>query len=84
MNELDKLRVILPHWIEHNIGHGEEFSKWADTLSEEGEQEISDLLKKAKAFLLEADSVLKEALEKAGGALKDSGSHHHDHHHHDH
>ena len=33
MNDLEKLRVILPHWIEHNIGHGREFANWAETLS---------------------------------------------------
>jgi len=83
MNDLEKLQVVLPHWIEHNIGHGSEFAKWAETLNSAGEEEIAGLLKKAEAFLQEADSVLKEALIKAGSDMTD-GSHHHHSHHHDH
>ena len=80
MNELEKLRVILPHWIEHNIGHGSEFANWADALDSAGETELAELLKKADALLQDADAVLKEALAKAGGAM-DIDSHHHHHKH---
>ena len=83
MNDLEKLQVVLPHWIEHNVGHGREFAKWAESLSSASEEEIAGLLKKAEAFLQEADSVLKEALIKAGSDITD-GSHHHHSHHHDH
>ena len=80
MNDLEKLRVVLPHWIEHNIGHGLEFAKWSETLSSVGEEEIAGLLKTAESFLRDADSVLKEALAKAGGEMS-GGGHHHTHHH---
>lgn len=82
MNDLEKLRVVLPHWIEHNIGHGREFAHWAEILLLGGEEELAHLLKKAEAFLQEADSVLKEALLKAGGEMHDENHHHR--HHHDH
>ena len=29
MNETDKLRVLIPHWIEHNQEHAQEFRDWA-------------------------------------------------------
>ena len=80
MNDLEKLQVVLPHWIEHNIGHSQEFKKWGETLNSVGEEEIAGLLKKAEAFLRDADSVLKEALAKAGGEIS-GGSPHHPHHH---
>ena len=76
MNDLEKLRVILPHWIEHNAGHGSEFAKWAETLNAAGEEQIAGLLKQAESFLQDADSVLKEALAKAGGEMPESGQHH--------
>jgi hypothetical protein len=82
MNDLEKLRVILPHWIEHNIGHGREFAKWAETLSSAGERDLAALLKKAEAFLQDADSVLQEALVRAGGEMSGASPHHP--HHHDH
>ena len=81
MNDLEKLRVVLPHWIEHNIGHGREFAKWAETFNSAGEEEIAGLLKNAEAFLQKADSVLKEALAKAGGKMSGESHHHHPHHH---
>ena len=80
MNDVEKLRVILPHWIEHNIGHGKEFATWAETLDSAGEKEIAELLDKATAYLEQADSVLKKVLAKTGGPLEGESSHHHHHH----
>ena len=77
MNDQEKLRVLLPHWIEHNEGHGKEFTKWANLLHGAGESDLADLLNRASASLKEADTVLRAALERSGGALQD-----HDHHHH--
>ncbi len=84
MNELEKLRVVLPHWVEHNIGHGREFEKWAETLSAEGEEEIAVLLRNAHSSLRDADAALREALLKAGGSMNSEGHHHHHHHDDDH
>lgn len=80
MKDLDKLRIILPHWIEHNAGHGDEFNHWAATMKDAGETEIADLLNRAGTLLQDADTVLREALTKAGGKLEDKGGHHHSHH----
>ncbi len=81
MNDLDKLRVLLPHWIEHNSGHSDEFKKWSVTAQKAGEDQIAELLNKAVVSLGVADKALKEALERAGGTLAEH-SHSHDHHHH--
>jgi len=79
MKDLEKLRILLPHWIEHNSGHGGEFGKWAELLQNAGEQEIAALLKEAEATLDEADAILRQVLEKSGGPL---AGHEHDGHHH--
>ena len=81
MNDLEKLRVILPHWIDHNRGHGKEFATWAENLGKADEHEIAELLQKAASLLEKADSVLKEALHKAGGPMEGNTGHHHHHHH---
>lgn len=84
MNDLEKLRVMMPHWIEHNLGHGAEFSQWADTVAETA-PEVADLLRKAFGSLQDAHASLEAALEKAGGPFEQEGSHHgHGHHHHHH
>jgi len=79
MNELDKLRVLIPHWIEHNEEHADEFRRWAEQAGEVA----PDILAAAEAMIRVNDS-LTTALEKLGGPLP--ASHHHlpDHHHHHH
>ena len=34
MNEIDKLRVLIPHWVEHNLEHAAEFRDWAGQAGE--------------------------------------------------
>lgn len=72
MNDLDKLRVMLPHWIDHNQGHGGEFAQWAEKLTDDS-PEIAELLRHAVRSLQEAQSRLEEALSKAGGPLEAPG-----------
>jgi hypothetical protein len=77
MTELDKLRVLLPHWIEHNKGHGNEFTKWASFCREHSAPDLAALLDLAIAQLQQASETLTEALEKMGGP--GPSHHHHDH-----
>lgn len=81
MDNLEKLRVLLPHWLEHNASHGQEFSHWAQ-LVEGGHQEIATLLQRAAASLQAADGALREALHRAGGGSPGDEPHDHHHHHH--
>lgn len=62
MNEKEKLRVLIPHWIEHNNEHAEEFRHWADQAS----PAAPDLLAAAQA-IARANKSLADALEKLGG-----------------
>jgi hypothetical protein len=85
MNKLDKVRVLLPHWIEHNHGHSAEFLQWAENLAVES-PEIGKMLRAAAESLQNAEHVLENALKQAGGPLAAPGhSHCHGggcHHHH--
>jgi hypothetical protein len=71
MSEADKLRILLPHWIEHNGQHADEFREWASRAgaAEEAIREAAELVEKANVRL-------EEALEQLGGPLE---HHHHDH-----
>lgn len=86
MNEIDKLRVLIPHWIEHNQGHAQEFLDWADQTGQAVEIEgaIADV--RDAAEVMKAVNVhLQTALEKLGGPLEYSHDHAHSHTHtHDH
>lgn len=78
-NTIKKLRVLLPHWIEHNNNHIAEFRKWENEVRAESGNEVSLLLEKAISDMEEAGKSLSEALEKVGGPLKSSEGHHHHH-----
>jgi hypothetical protein len=73
MNEVDKLRVLIPHWIEHNDEHAEEFRRWGE---QAGEASL-DILAAAEAMILVNNS-LGSALEKLGGPLNADHYHHHE------
>jgi len=64
MNEAEKLRVLIPHWIEHNQEHAAEFRKWADQAGEARPEILA-----AAAEMIRANASLEAALEKLGGAL---------------
>jgi hypothetical protein len=70
MKEIEKLRVLLPHWIEHNGEHAGEFRKWAERAGT-----ARDALLAASDLVEEANARLEEALEQLGGPLE---HHHHD------
>jgi len=72
MNEVDKLRVLIPHWIEHNEEHASEFRCWAEEAGDAAE----DILDAADS-MSRINQSLAIALEKLGGALPLS---HHEHH----
>lgn len=65
MDEKDKLRVLIPHWIEHNEAHAAEFRQWAGQAGEAG----ADILAAAEG-MKQVNETLETALEKLGGALE--------------
>ena len=77
---IEKLQVLLPHWIEHNENHEAEFRKWAEQVRAEGQGSLAEVLDKAVASMSATDAILKKALAEIGGPGE--GHHHHDHHHH--
>jgi hypothetical protein len=79
MNELQKLRILIPHWIEHNQEHAQEFLRYFD-FSGEAAPDLQD----AAERLTLVNQALAAALEKLGGALVIEDAHHHHHHHHHH
>jgi len=72
MNEVDKLRVLIPHWIEHNEEHAGEFRRWA----KEAGGAAEDILDAADS-MSRINQSLAIALEKLGGALP---HYHYEHH----
>ena len=90
MNDIEKLRVLLPHWITHNREHGAEFESWAEKARISGAEaagEIAEQISRAAAACQEVTQALEKAMELAGGPLDHTQVHTHEHghgHHHHH
>jgi len=69
MNEKDKLKILLDHWVEHNDHHCEEFTKWAKRARDLGMLEISADIKHAVEQMKAANRYLLGAVQRlcAGG-----------------
>jgi hypothetical protein len=65
MTEREKLKAMLPHWIEHNIEHAAQFRLWAG-LAPEAESDIEV----AAARMEAANEALAAAFEKLGGSTE--------------
>ncbi len=80
MDNVEKLRVMLQHWIEHNKGHMNEFEKWRGTMSAEGRASLADHIQRTVELMGSVNDELEKALKEAGGAKQHENHHHHDHH----
>ncbi len=80
MESIEKLRVLLKHWIDHNGGHVAEFEKWRTTMAEENQKSTAKALGKAITQMDEVSATLQAALDEIGGAPATAGHHHHHHH----
>lgn len=81
MDSIEKLRVLLTHWIDHNGGHVAEFDKWRQTMVAENRESLAAALTKAMTQMDEVSATLQAALDEAGGAPDSAADHHHHHHH---
>lgn len=59
--EIETLRILLAHWIEHNNSHEEGFREWAGKAENLGKTEVSKLISKAADSLKAASDYLLEA-----------------------
>jgi hypothetical protein len=82
MESIDKVRVLLKHWIDHNGGHVAEFAKWRKIMADENRVSTAEALQKAIEQMDAVSATLQAALDEIGGGGDHSEHHHHDHHHH--
>lgn len=79
LSELEKLRVLIPHWLEHSHSHQHEFEKWLEVVKDAGQSEAAEAIGKALQKLAGADKYLREALDALGGEVAGHHGHHHHH-----
>lgn len=59
--DIETLRILLAHWIEHNKSHEENFRQWAEKSEKLGKAEVSEMITKAADALKAASDFLLEA-----------------------
>ncbi len=59
MTDIEKLRTLIPHWVEHNTSHGDEFHKWSRKATDAGDPQIARYVV-AKELLTKHHKVLNE------------------------
>ena len=69
MNDIEKLRALLPHWMEHNHEHAAEFARWAERATSAGQGEAAEIIRAAAREMEGANATLQAALDKLGGPL---------------
>ena len=63
-SEMEKLKILLDHWIEHNKEHGEEFREWAEKARDLGEAMVQEDMLDAAQYMNKASESLLKALEE--------------------
>ena len=62
-DDLTKLRILLPHWIEHNEEHAAGFQSWAAKARTLGQGEAAQRIEEAVERMAACNQVLTAALE---------------------
>lgn len=66
MNNLEKLQLLLPHWIEHHAEHASELRTWAERIQLTGKADVAEKLLAAAASLQQAGDHLSNLLDEFG------------------
>jgi len=66
MNELEKLKVLLHHWMEHNTEHADSYRAWAEKASSLGNEELSKILIRLYEETRKLNELFEEAQRKIG------------------
>ncbi len=75
--DIDKLRILLSHWIEHNHSHESETDKWQTVAAQNKQTKAAEHIRRAISGMKETDKSLALALDELGGKVE--GHHHHHH-----
>jgi len=63
MDEINKLSIVIEHWIEHNHNHMAEYQKWAKKAGEMGLEQVKVEIEEAAKILSRSNHHLERALE---------------------
>ncbi len=66
-NDLAKLRLLLPHWMEHNEEHATSFREWAARARGHGQDAVAEAIAEAARQMEAVNAALERALHALEG-----------------
>jgi len=63
MDELEKLKHLIEHWIEHNEAHVNTYREWASKAEALEKKELSEILKQIAEENKKLEGLFKKALK---------------------
>ena len=63
MTELEKLKHLLQHWIEHNNAHVSTYDEWALRVDALGQQELADILTRIAEDSKKMNALFNKAID---------------------
>jgi len=69
MTDVEKLRALLPHWMEHNDEHAAEYERWAQVAASAGKDKAAENIRSAAEQVAQAGLALQRALDELGGPV---------------
>ncbi len=64
MTELEKLKHLLQHWIEHNAAHVKTYREWAEKTDSLGEKELAEILSSIAAESKKLEGLFNKAINR--------------------
>ncbi len=66
MDELEKLKRLLQHWMEHNNEHAQTYRDWAEKVSLLDNPELIEVLRRLSNETEKLSRLFEEAIKKIG------------------
>lgn len=63
-----KARILIEHWVKHNLAHMEDYRRWADAFRENGLETAAGLLESAAETTRQINQTLSKAADSVGGS----------------
>ncbi|GAB4541867.1 MAG: hypothetical protein Fur0020_11350 [Thermodesulfovibrionia bacterium] len=67
MTEIERLRHLLEHWIEHNREHVMRYQEWADKVEAIGEDRLSEILRDIAMESERIEGLFRSAIDAIDG-----------------
>jgi len=62
--DVEKLKLLLPHWIEHTEEHADEYKKWLERIKGDISDDIAKNFEKAIQLTEKSNKYLQSTLDK--------------------